>query len=244
MDVYSLHIPYMGSDKCLTQVSWSIWWNINTLKNNEFSIGQTAELIHLVTTEMLDRGKEKPGSEGKQNCSFSSCLLLNQLNYTLCEWFQEQSTPGQFRYSWKGQGLLQPRSAATSFLVVSSIIVHCMSQIWKVKCKKKSATLVEWYGPLHHTCCWHKRGKRNRNVTALRWKVCCRPQNGRDIWEPQLQHHHQPFCKGKWYYAVAKASLHHQVWGTQRVHTVVCDALCPKHFYYFPWLVLSNCLVM
>lgn len=112
----SLYHPSMGSGYHQTLFSWFIWWKNNTSEKNGFSIGQTAELIHLVTPQLQDQGRQKPGSEVKQNWSFQK--QLNQLNCILCAWFDEQCESGQAGYSWKGQGFLQPHSGITSFLLL------------------------------------------------------------------------------------------------------------------------------
>lgn len=167
MDMYSLHIPYMGSGKCLTLVSWLIWWKNNTPKIMNFPLARQLNWSTLWPQSCWIEETRNPEVSESRTVPFSSCLLLHQLNCTLCVWLQEQYSPGQPRYSQKGQGLLQSHSAATSFMLVSTFMVHYMSQIWKVKCKNKSAILVEWHGPLHHTYCWCKRGKRDRNVPVL-----------------------------------------------------------------------------
>lgn len=159
MDVYSLHIRYPGSGKHLTLVSWSIWWKNNTSENNEFSIVQTAESIHIVTTQLQNQGMQNQEVRESRTAPFSSCPSLNQLNHILCAWLHEQHKPGGRRDLWKGWGLHQPHSAISFFLLVPTIITNYTRQIWKVKCKIK---ISYFRGVI-----WPKTQKRDRNVTTI-----------------------------------------------------------------------------
>ena len=127
---------------------------------------------------------------------FSSRLSLNQLSCTLCAWLHEQRKPGQPRYSWKGRGLLQLHSAATSFLLVPTIIAHHMSQIWKLKCKKKSAILAEWYGPSYDAYCWHKRQECDSpNLDEKCAADPSTPKHQGDLWAPIGNINASPFAR-------------------------------------------------
>lgn len=129
LDRYSPHTAYTGSGTHLTPVSWSVWWKNYTSGNNEFSIGQRAELIHLVTTQLQDRGRQKPGSKGKQNYSFLQPSIIKSAHLHPLHATSWAVQSRLSRVLLKRGGFVQPHSAATSFLLVPTVAGHDMSQI-------------------------------------------------------------------------------------------------------------------